>query len=213
MFTLKTEPYLEQRQHWPERGKHILAHYDDTHIVVYQAYNREVGCFAAENGFFGNGFSLGRMTWIKPNFLWMMHRSGWATKENQEVVLAIWLTCAGFDAILKKAVPSSFQPDLFADEAQWQRAVEVSSVRLQWDPDYSPSDERLERRAIQIGLRGKSIAHYAQGGWIEHIEDITDFVQEQKRHAQPPYADLLLPRERVYKVYDPSTAVRIGVET
>jgi hypothetical protein len=28
-------------------------------------------------------FSLRRMTWIKPGFLWMMHRSGWATKPNQ----------------------------------------------------------------------------------------------------------------------------------
>ncbi|MFM7854759.1 MAG: DUF4291 family protein [Flammeovirgaceae bacterium] len=29
------------------------------------------------------GLSLNRMTWMKPNFLWMMYRSGWATKHNQ----------------------------------------------------------------------------------------------------------------------------------
>jgi len=26
---------------------------------------------------------MNRMTWIKPNFLWMMYRSGWASKKNQ----------------------------------------------------------------------------------------------------------------------------------
>ena len=28
-------------------------------------------------------------------------------------------------------------------------------VRLQWDPDHSPSYEKLERRAIQLGLKGQ----------------------------------------------------------
>ncbi|GAB4510169.1 MAG: DUF4291 domain-containing protein [Anaerolineae bacterium] len=213
MFTFETFPYLEQRAQWPEQGKHILAQYTESHIVVYQAYNREIGHFAAENGFFGNGFSLGRMTWIKPNFLWMMHRSGWATKENQEVILAIWLSVDAFDAILKKAVLSSFDPVVFADEAEWQRAVDVSSVRLQWDPDYTPAGERLERRAVQIGLRGKSVAHFAQGGWIEHIEDVTPFVHAQREHAKPPYTNLVLPREQVYTVYDANTVRRIGLTT
>ena len=29
------------------------------------------------------------MSWIKTSFLWMMHRSGWGTKENQERILQI----------------------------------------------------------------------------------------------------------------------------
>jgi len=28
-------------------------------------------------------------------------------------------------------------------------------VRLQWDPDHSPKGEKLARRAIQLGLKGK----------------------------------------------------------
>jgi len=211
-FDLITEPYHSQIPHLPEKGRHILAHYDDEHIVVFQAYRPEIGHFAAENGYFGDEFSLNRMTWIKPGFLWMMHRSGWATKPGQEVILAIWLTCAAFDAILKKAVWSSYQPDIYDDEAQWQRALEASSVRLQWDPDYDPSDTRLERRAIQIGLGGKSAAHYAKGGWIQHIEDVTDFVREQSAHKAPPYNYLLIPEQRVYWVYDAYTRARIGVE-
>ena len=36
-------------------------------------------------------YSTTRMTWIKPNFLWMMYRSGWAEKKGQENILAIYL--------------------------------------------------------------------------------------------------------------------------
>ncbi|KAI1704783.1 hypothetical protein DdX_14003 [Ditylenchus destructor] len=61
-------------------------------IVVYQAYNNEIANFALANGYFGGPkFSLERMSWIKPGFMWMMYRSGWATKPNQERVLAIYL--------------------------------------------------------------------------------------------------------------------------
>jgi hypothetical protein len=46
-------------------------------IVVYQAYRPQIGRFAAPRGSFGGShFSLGLMSWIKPNFLWMMYRSG-----------------------------------------------------------------------------------------------------------------------------------------
>lgn len=82
---LLTEPYLEQVQRWPTSGRHILAQFDADTVVVYQAYQPALGHFAAEHGYFGGGFSLDRMSWVKPNFLWMMFRCGWGTKENQEV--------------------------------------------------------------------------------------------------------------------------------
>ena len=37
------------------------------------------------------------MSWIKPNFLWMMYRCGWAAKENQKSVLAISINKTDFD--------------------------------------------------------------------------------------------------------------------
>lgn len=69
-------------------GRHILAQVDEE-AVVYQAYRPEIGHFAAQHGYFGGRFSLRRMSWIKPNFLWMMFRSGWGTKEGQEVTLPL----------------------------------------------------------------------------------------------------------------------------
>jgi Domain of unknown function (DUF4291) len=97
---LATEPYSEQVKAWPREGRHILAQYDDDTIVVYQAYRPSIGRFAAENGTFGGDFSYARMSWIKPNFLWMMYRSGWGTKEGQEVTLALRLRRTFFDALL-----------------------------------------------------------------------------------------------------------------
>jgi hypothetical protein len=181
---LETERYLDQNARWPASGQHILASYDDETIVVYQAYNDGIGRWAAANQRFGNGFSFERMTWIKPNFLWMMFRSGWATKPDQTAVLAIRMLRSGFDALLAEAVRSSVKLS----------ASEQCDVRVQWDPDHGPSGEKLERRAIQLGLRGAALERYCDE-WIVGIEDITAFVREQ--HGQPK--DLLItPRERVY---------------
>lgn len=66
---LVTENYLTQVNNWPERGKQILAQFNENSIVVYQAYRPEISDFAASKGYFGGEFSLSRMSWIKPNFL------------------------------------------------------------------------------------------------------------------------------------------------
>src|SRR4051794_22208495 len=149
-MNLKTEPYLEQLRRWPPTGRHILAQLDDESVVVYQAYRPAIGRFAAEHGYFGGAFSLDRMSWVKPNFLWMMYRSGWGSREGQQVVLAVWLRRAAFDEVLRQAVHSSFVPEVYGGEQEWKQAVAGSCVRLQWDPDHDPSGQKAERRAIQL---------------------------------------------------------------
>jgi len=195
---LWTAPYREQEARWPWEGRHILAQFDENGVVVYQAYNPAIGRFAAEHGYVGDGFSLTRMSWIKPNFLWMVFRCGWATKENQETVLAVTLRRAAFDSILAQAVPSTFVPELYPTYEAWQKAVAGSSVRLQWDPDHAPNGAKLERRAIQLGLRCDVLHAYARE-WILSIEDITDFVREQHRYVLAgDLANLATPLEEVY---------------
>ena len=54
----------------------IRALYNDETIRVYQAYNKTIAEEAVKNGTFGSHFSLNRITWIKPSFLWMMYRCG-----------------------------------------------------------------------------------------------------------------------------------------
>lgn len=64
-----------------------------------------------------------------------------------------------------------FAPDVYPSETAWKQAAAQSSVRLQWDPDHHPSGAKIERRAIQLGLRGEVLAQYARD-WIVNIEDI-----------------------------------------
>jgi hypothetical protein len=170
-MNLITEPYVPQSARWPRSGRHILAQFDAGSVVVYQAYRPEIGHFAARHGYFGSGFSLSRMSWVKPNFLWMMYRSGWGTKGGQEVTLAVRLRRDAFDGILSLAVHSTFAPGVYGTYEAWKRAVAVSDVRLQWDPDHGPSGSPLERRAIQLGLRGDVLAKYTKD-WLLGVEEL-----------------------------------------
>ncbi len=191
---LELERYEDQLAHWPTSGAHVLAQFDDESVVVYQAYKPSIGERAARDGKFGGDFSFSRMSWIKPNFLWMMYRSGWGTKVDQEVTLAIRISRAGFDEILRSAVASSFGASGLASKEEWERAVASSDVRLQWDPDHDPSGNALERRAIQLGLRGKALRKF-NDEWIVSIEDISSFVAANRGVER---AKLVTPRERVY---------------
>jgi hypothetical protein len=210
-LNLEIEPYAARKDRWPRAGRHILAQFDDDSVVVYQAYAPGIGHFAAKHNYFGGEFKLGRMSWIKPNFLWMMYRCGWATKPQQEVVLAVRIRRLAFDQILARAVPSSFDAKAWLSSEHWKKAVAESSVRLQWDPDHDPSGIPQERRAIQLGLRGEVLAAYSRD-WIVSIDDISNFVREQSANAaRPPYTNLRMPRESVYPVRDAATATRLGL--
>ena len=210
---LITESFLVQKARWPKQGRVILAQSDSDSVVVYQAYRPSIGRFAAENGYFGgDGFSMTRMTWIKPNFLWMMYRSGWGTKDGQEVTLAIRLARSAFDEILRLAVHSSFDSQVYSSHEDWKRAVATSNVRLQWDPDHGPSGGPLDRRAIQLGLRGAVVEKYSRE-WILGIEDISEFVESQRQVVVAGQLDqLVTPLETVYAVADPDVAGRLGLD-
>ena len=190
--------YSEQLKEWPQNGYHIMAQYDEEKVIVYQSYRPEIGNFATKNQFFGGPFKYTRMTWIKPNFLWMMYRNGWATKVGQEVVLVIHLKREAFERYLSQAVYSSFQSELYRDWDDWQHHVKNSSIRLQWDPDHNPYGGKLERRAIQIGIRNEEIIKYTKEDILE-IEDVSEFVREQYQFVLAKELDkLIIPAERPY---------------
>jgi len=210
-MNMQLEHYTDQMKHWPQEGRHILAHHDDDdHIVVYQAYRPSIAEYAVKHQRFGGDFSYGRMSWIKPNFLWMMFRAGWATKEGQEHILAVTLRRAFFERLLERAVASGFAASGYADEAQWKAALADSDVRLQWDPDHDPFGRPVARRAVQLGLRGAALAEYG-GDAIVGIEDVTAFVREQHAHVAGDCGALVMPRERVY-VPGETAARNLGVD-
>ncbi|HYF47855.1 MAG TPA: DUF4291 domain-containing protein [Planctomycetota bacterium] len=205
---LKTELYQTQLARWPKTGRHILAQFDEESIVVYQAYTPSIAEYALSHQRFGGPFSYERMSWIKPNFLWMMFRCGWASKFNQESVLAVRLRRAGFEAILREAVHSSFVRAIYETEEKWGTALDRSDVRMQWDPDHHPSGAKVERRAIQLGLKGETLRRYGTE-WIVSIEDITQFCRQQHEHVAAKRLDLLVTPKDVYALKDSSLRNRI----
>ena len=112
----------------------IRAVYDDTSVRVYQAFRDEIAEEAVQLGTFGSHFGLNRMTWIKPSFLWMMYRSGWAEKPGQENVLAIDIKREAFDYLLENAVLSTYRSNSGITQEEWKTRIRQSDIRCQWDP-------------------------------------------------------------------------------
>lgn len=152
--------------------RQILAEYDNDGIYVYQAFKRSIVDAALAHGTFSKGFSRDRMTWIKPSFGWMLHRSAYATAHRQEAILKIKLSHEGFLTILDDAVPTSYDRAQWDTQDEWRRVLKHSEARYQWDPDRDLHDHKLEQRAIQIGIRG-SLVHRYVDEWILQLEDVT----------------------------------------
>jgi len=208
---LETEEYLKQKGGWPKLGNHILAQYDEESILVYQAYNKTIAQYAVENQKFSGcpQFMEKRMTWIKTNFLWMMYRSGWGTKTNQEHTLGIWLKREAFERILAKAAHTSMCESAYQNNNAWQKNLRETNVRLQWDPDHTPGGGKAaNRRAIQLGMRNEK--RFISGEDILEIQDLTNFVDEQYNAYKTGALDqLVTPKEVVYTVTDPKLAKHI----
>jgi hypothetical protein len=171
----------------PERQ--VRALFDDETITVYQAYAPEIAEAALAAGSFVSPFKRDRMTWIKPSFLWMMHRSGWATEPGQERVLAVRISRDGFDWALRH---SSLSHD-----AARKRAY---PVRVQWDPERSLQLERLDHRAIQIGIGADAVGRYIDE-WITDLSDVTPLAREIQALVEAGELDAargMLPIERAY---------------
>lgn len=210
-------PYGVAALQWPAVGRHILASYDAETIIVYQAFNEAIASYAVEHQAFVGcpAYSTTRMTWIKTNFLWMMYRCGWATKDaGQHRVLAIRLSRDGFEEIMRRSVITTHGTHA-TDE--WKRQLESSEVRLQWDPDHFPSGDKCLRRAIQLGIKGRTLHDFHS--YIVGIEDITDTVvlPQAKLALEGPIErqqeELVVPLERVYVPSDCELQQHIGIDT
>jgi len=196
---MKTELYTEQQIRLPKNGQQLIADHDDNTLIVYQAFKPAIAEYAVHHQAFGGPhYKHGRMTWIKPGFMWMMFRAGWATKVDQERILRLTIKRSGWEEILRQAVPSSFKADIYTDEQSWKDALASSGVRLQWDPDHDPQGNKLERKAIQIGLKGAILEAFHRD-YLLRIEDITPFVAAQRENREE---ELRVPIERVMERKD-----------
>ncbi|MEV2268511.1 DUF4291 domain-containing protein [Nonomuraea africana] len=176
--------------------RQIRAAFTDQAITVYQAYDPAIAAPAVAAQHFVPPFKRERMTWIKPSFLWMMYRCGWATKPGQTRVLAIDITREGFEWALEHSCLS--HPDDGRDHEAWKKRLRESPVRIQWDPERDPHHNPLPYRSIQVGLSGDAVVRYLDQ-WTLAITDLTDRVHDI-RQALRDGRDVtaLLPAERPY---------------
>jgi len=212
-MNLTTELHADQAARWPREGRHILACHDAETVVVYQAYRPSIARYVLAHGAFGGeDFSYARMSWIKPNFLWMMYRSDWGTKAGQETTLGLRLSRRFFERMLSEAVASSFGQSGYGTEDEWKAAAARSEVRLQWDPDHGPRGDPLPRRAIQLGLRGSALEAFGARELLEVI-DLTAFVAEQRATLlSAGLSRLRTPAEHVYRPADPALAAQLKLD-
>lgn len=178
----------------------IRAVHTATTVTVYQAYAPHLGVPAARDGRFPPAWKRERMTWIKPSFLWMMYRCGWAAKPDQETVLAVEITREGFDSALAGACLSHYVPGVHADREAWQTSLAGSPARVQWDPERDLRLNALPHRSLQLGLSGPASRAYADE-WTVSIRDVTPLAREVHglvRAGDLDAARALLPAETPY---------------
>ena len=180
--------------------RQIRASYDDKGIRVYQAYRKEIAKPALAANRFVPPFCLSRMTWIKPSFLWMMYRSGWALKEGQQNVLAVTISRKGFEWAIANASLSHFVASVYDSHNDWKKKKALSPVRIQWDPERNIQLGRLEYRSIQIGLGPRASEKYVNE-WTISIDDVTPLahkIHKLVKKGEIEKAKSLLPLEQPY---------------
>ena len=186
--------------------RQVRADFDDDTVVVYQAYWPAIAEPAVAAQRFVAPFSRDRMTWIKPSFLWMMYRCGWATKAGQERVLAVRMTRAGFEAALSSACLSHFDPRIHPSLDAWQQRLAASSVRVQWDPERDAALNPLPWRSLQVGL-GRGVVPAYVDQWVVGIQDVTERAHRLRELRVEERTDL--PVERPYPL-PPALAAAVG---
>lgn len=190
----------------------IRADYNDTTLIVYQAYPAAIAKAAVDAGKFVPPFSLNRMTWIKPSFLWMMERSNWGLKSGQERILAIRITRAGWEEALSLAVLTHPEKSVYPDVEDWRRQLAKAWVNVQWDPETDLRGAVLDHRSIQVGI-SRHVAEKYVNEWTTNIQDITPLVRKMHsliQSGQAAKAKHFLPRERIYSV-NAVIAKRLGM--
>ena len=163
----------------------IRANYDNKTIVMYQAYNDAIADAAMEAQRFVAPFSMRRMTWIKPSFRWLMHRSNWGKKSGQTRTLAVHIYRDVWEEALSQGVLTHPEPSIHGSREAWHEAFEGGA---------------LDHYSIQVGLTRHLIEEFASN-WIARIEDLSPQVAKMEKMRQGKHKKHLsrhLPSERVY---------------
>ncbi len=183
-----------------EHTQEIRANYDNNTITVYQAYGKAIALPALKNNRFEKPFSFNRMTWIKPSYLWLMERSNWGTKSNQEYILGIKIKKTAWEKALSLGVLTHPDKAIYKNGWDWEQQFKKAKIHIQWDPERSLRGKKLNIRSIQVGVSRFLIEEYNEE-WIHEIVDLTPLTKKiNQLRKQGKYKEVkrLLPKEKIY---------------
>lgn len=191
--------------------KLIYADYDEAGVYVYQAFKPKTVQIAAKLGTFGKGFGFERTSWIKPSFGWVLRRTKYGTKNRMQAIAKIKLSHESFQLILNQSVQAHWDNHVFEKESEWAASLNKSDVVHQWDPERDLVGRRLDRQAIQIGIRGQIIRKYVSD-FIIGVEDVSALAHEIGRLNKVGSENFPeLPLEKEYPISD-ELFMRLGCE-
>lgn len=190
----------------------IRAEFDTKTITVYQAYNKQIAVPAIKNNKFEKPFSFTRMTWVKPSFLWLMERSNWGSKSNQDHILGIKMKLEYWEKALSLGVLTDPDKNIYSSGYEWEKQFKNAKVHIQWDPERTLKGGKLQERTIQVGISRFLIEEY-NNDWIEEIIDVTPLVKKMnalRKAGKYKEVKRFLPKERVYPLNN-EISKRIGI--
>lgn len=178
----------------------IRADYNRDTITVYQAYGKNIALPAIKNNKFEKPFSFNRMTWIKPSYLWLMERSNWGNKSNQDYILGIKIKRECWEKALSLGVLTDPDKEVYQSGYEWDKLFREAKVHIQWDPERNIHGGKTQVRSIQVGISRYLIEEY-NNDWITEIIDLTPLTKKiasLRKLGKYKEAKRLLPNERVY---------------
>ncbi|HAS44620.1 MAG TPA: DUF4291 domain-containing protein [Microscillaceae bacterium] len=178
----------------------IRADYNRETITVYQAYGKNIALPAIKNQKFESPFSFKRMTWIKPSYLWLMERSNWGQKSNQEYILGIKISRTHWEWALSLGILTHPDQAIYASGWEWEQLFEKARVHIQWDPERNINGGKTQVRSIQVGIGRQLIEEYNEA-WITEIVDLTPLTKKiyaLRKQGKYKEAKRLLPPEKIY---------------
>lgn len=166
------------------------ADWDEEGVWVYQAFNNEIADWAIANQTFAGCpvFKPLRMTWIKPSFAWVLYRSGYGRKGNQERILRIKIGHEAIGELLAKCACGHGHGGALG-MVQWDPERDIMTTETGKEPR-----KMLRARAIQIGL-SRDLSQLYVGSILE-VQDVTALARrvgqvhkeifKQKRRGKGP---------------------------
>ncbi|MEJ2609289.1 MAG: DUF4291 domain-containing protein [Candidatus Thiodiazotropha sp.] len=179
----------------------IRADFNRDTTVMYQAYSDSIADPALKMQRFIAPFSFSRMTWIKPSFFWLMHRSNWGKKPNQNRILAVHIKRSGWEKALSHGVLTSPEKSIHGSAKKWDEAFKKAKVHVQWDTERNQNGTALTYFSIQVGLSRHIITEFIED-WIVKIEDVTPLVLKLNKLRKEGNKNFIkhLPSESVYPI-------------